>query len=261
MLVTQGRMLIQGNVVFGSAHKPAAACSVSGGRDHCVNSPEICVGSTCWWSLLSWLLCMFPDVSCIRNNWKFTDAFQILFIRVRHGSSCQNDVLGSWINRDVQMGCENSIKQGFLMKMLFKQYVMLGNSCIITETGLNGLLRRNGIEEHLDSVGWPLCSLLLVLTDFYDLLCGLPSYRSAQMPSRLKMLLLPMFSLMHNAFCLLTINNTFVFFCFLGFCESWRLQHMLEVAKLSCVLIQAHFKEEKKTQTCPFLTGSKIPYA
>lgn len=111
---TQGRMLIQGNVVFGSAHKPATACAVCGCWDHYVNSPEIVVGSTCWWSLLNWLLCTFPDVCCIRNNWKFTDAFQILLIRVRHGSGYQNDVLGSWINRDVQMGCENSIKQVFL---------------------------------------------------------------------------------------------------------------------------------------------------
>lgn len=110
---TQGRILIQGNGMFGSAHKPAAACSICGGWDHCVNSPEILVGSTCWGTLLTWLLCMFPDVSCTKNNWKFTDAFQILLILVRHGSGCQNNILGSWINRDVQKGCENSINQGF----------------------------------------------------------------------------------------------------------------------------------------------------
>lgn len=127
-----GRMRVQGNEVFGSAHKPAAACSACGRWDHYVNSPETVVGSTCWWSLLNWPLCMFPDVSCIRNNWKFTDAFQVLLIHAGHGSGCQNDVLGSWINRDVQMGCENSINQiFFLMKMLFKQYVMLGNGHII----------------------------------------------------------------------------------------------------------------------------------
>lgn len=56
-----------------------------------------------------------------------------------------------------------------------------------------------------------------------------------------------MFSLTHKAFCLLTVNKrTLVFFCFLGFCETWRLQPMPEVAKWSCALIQAHLKKPKQ---------------
>lgn len=112
---------------------PAAPCLVCGCRDHYINNPEILAGSPCWWSLLSWLVCVFPAVDCIRDNWRFMDAFQILLIHVRHCSGCQKDVLGSWINRD--MVCANWMgyfhKPGFSIKVLSTHHIMLGNIHVI----------------------------------------------------------------------------------------------------------------------------------
>lgn len=96
---------------------PAAPCLVCGCWDHYINNPAILAGSTCWWSLLNWLVCVFPAVDCIRDNWKFMDSFQMLLIHVRHRSGCQKDVLGLWIEIwSVQMGWEISTNQVFLLK-------------------------------------------------------------------------------------------------------------------------------------------------
>lgn len=125
--------------VFSSAHQPRGdillpvPCLVCRCWDHYINNPEILAGSAHWWSVLNWLVFVFPAVDCIRDNWKLMDSFQILLIRVKHWFGCQKDVLELWL-RD--MVCANGTgdfhRTGFFIKTLSTHCEMLENTRIIT---------------------------------------------------------------------------------------------------------------------------------
>lgn len=108
----QGRMLIQGNVVFGSAHKPATAC-LWVLRSLC-QQPWNCGGQHLL--VVSLELAPLHISRCLlyKKQLKIHGCLPNTAYPCKTWSGYQNDVLGSWINRDVQMGCENSIKQVFL---------------------------------------------------------------------------------------------------------------------------------------------------